>query len=69
MAGWEKLNPCLFDDRREALRIEDRDIGKDLAVDFDASFLEASDERAVVFAQRADGGADTRNPELSLIHI
>ena len=53
----------LVDDGLEGLRIVEGEVGKDLAVDFDARLGELVHELAVVHAILADGSVDTHNPQ------
>ena len=53
----------LVDDGLESLGVVQSEVGKDLAVDFDARLGELVDELAVVHAILTNGSVDTHNPQ------
>ena len=53
----------LLAQRRKPSRIVDRQIGEDLAVQFDVGLLQAVDELAVAEAVQLGGSADAHNPD------
>ena len=53
----------MVDDGLESLGVVEGEVGKDLAVDFDAGFRQLVDKLAVVHIVLAHGGVDTHNPQ------
>ena len=53
----------LFAQRRKPGGIVDRQIGQDLAIQFDAGLLQSIDELAVADTVQLGGGADAHNPD------
>ncbi len=53
----------LLNNGLESLGIVQSEVGKDLAVDFDAGFRQLVDELAVVHVILAHGGVDTHDPQ------
>ncbi len=56
-------------ERGECLRLVDRHVGQDLAVDLDAGLVQAVDETAIGQAVLADGGVDALDPERAEIAL
>ena len=53
----------MVDDGLESLGVVQSEVGKDLAVDFDAGLRQLVDELAVVHAIFTNGSIDTDNPQ------
>src|SRR6266496_742732 len=60
---------CLLGEALKSGWIFDCQIGKDFAVQSDAGFLEAVDERAVAHAVQLGGGADAHDPQRPVLTL
>ena len=60
---------CLLYKRRKACCICDRDIGKDLTIEFDAGLLKSVHEPGVAHIVETAGSVDTNDPKLPEISL
>ncbi len=59
----------LIHDRGESLRIDDRDVREDLAIELDLRLLQSSDQAAVADVVVAGSGRKARDPELAEVTL
>src|SRR5882762_2096115 len=60
---------CLLGEVLKGARVFDRQVGEDLAIQFNASFLQTADELAVAHAVQLGGGANADDPQRAVLAL
>src|ERR1035438_9402654 len=60
---------CLLRQMRKSSRIVYRQLSQDLAIEFDAGFLQSADELVIVHSVQAGAGADAHDPQRAVLAL